>query len=1643
MNRSTVLDSYVWVRKDVLKEIRSGNNLSKNWKPCGTTTQTSTRKRGRDSWQWIRAKLCATTLKQQERKDLATSPYGQVRLRRVSANDSGNATSSSPIAQHHVTILVDDPEAGHELQNQKFSFETSPEEPLILMANTWWHTGAAAPQDLTSLSHLHEPAVVYCLRKRYEADLIYTYTGRILLALNPFRQIQSLYGQQVIEKYRQDSSSVQDRPPHVYATAQDAYSAMLREGQNQSILVSGESGAGKTVTTKIILGYLTTLSKWKVIESAGETTGGIESQVVHSNPILESFGNARTLRNDNSSRFGKFIDVRFQCNGHLKSASIQTYLLEKVRLIAPGQGERNFHIFYELLAGLSHRERDEVGLGNARGPEDFCMTAVSGMFDRRDGVEDLKTYRDLRTALTSIKMADNDQQQLFSVCCALLHSSNLSFIESSAGASEIDSSNPSLRAALNLFGVSLEAFGQSLCCTAIEARGEVFYKTLSTAQATKALEALIKATYSAMFQTIVNWINLSIAKSDHRENAKQDLSIGVFDIFGFESFDVNSFEQLCINFCNEALQQQFNQYVFKQEQAEYQREGIEWSFMSFPDNQDVLDLIEKKHEGILSILDEQNLIPRCTDQSFARAIYEKCADHPRFSVECSQKIAGTFCIEHYAGIVEYNTTSFLEKNKDELPKETTELLKSSSISFIAGLGADLAKSRSASSNGEGRRVFRRPNSSLVKESVGSQFTRQLRELRAKIEKTAPHYIRCLKPNDLLVPGSFSSVIIADQLRCAGVLEAIRVSRVGFSQRYPHQEFIRRYQMLARGHVPKHRRFYSEKDLCEVVVNAIVVLIRSSIATTVSEHKSPQGMQRSDSEDKLGIQMGRSKVFLRRFAFECLEMLRHQLLGKAATTIQARGRTIIARNRFLSASYSALVLQRWARRLPAARLASAARQHRCATKIQSQWRGFVAERYFFAALFISMWCQRSYRGMVAREIYACILLELKIEMIQRTWRQFRRRRRHQSYACAATKIQLKVRSNQARVKVRELRSEARNVNLIKQQRDIFREESLRLRREVLSPKEQLPLTRDAESLEVLRLKNEIAALKSQLFGLEVTPASTPETKERGNSGIYRHVIPSHAISPDVRLLPRSELQFSPNVHGNPSVVSDSSILSRSILEDVDEEEGEVDPSWESPSPAASPSSAHGIIALEIDCNHEVRRNVQLTPISARSHVMATSMRGPLLRTPFREQVSAFHQAIALGDEVLTSSILDRSEYCHLLVNEPNAIGKSPLHIAASLANFALVQTLLDYGAAANCQDIDGNTPLHMCTNVDVTGLLLLTGMANPNIPNNAGYCALHVAVSRLDIASVQFLLRCHADVNVADDAHWLTPLHLLTSGTDFSGTVKNSGHQRRKIANLLCEVKSPVPTDVDFQDKNGNTPLHNIAILEIEEACVLLQILLENGAQPNLANLRGQTPLHLLCHNDSLRDLGVMQEMLYNMLYHGAEPNIPSQSGCTALHLSLYHRDIDSAVQLMRRGSELHLLWNKPKRWTSFWEEMGTTDVLALDMVSDENSLHRLLAAISRPQKWAPNRPWCMHCKTMLGSFARSLHCRHCGRLVCGACSQQSLTPDYFPKSFEIYENSWVCIVCEQILISRKDGEVEIHPSTSSINEGTATSQSSF
>jgi myosin V len=761
------------------------------------------------------------------------------------------------------------------------------ETSWIHRCNDWWFSSfPEPPSDLTQLEQLHEPAVLYCLYRRYSAlaqPQIYTYTGKILIAINPFTHLPHLYGEDVMHLYhschssnRQDISQPHKSsslPPHIYAVAQDAYGSAVYSLQsdstnrveNQCILVSGESGAGKTVTTKIILQYLAVSSQQIVSSSdhrpvkplstgpanAPLTMNGnvrrIELQVLESNPILESFGNARTIRNDNSSRFGKFMEMQFDPTGCLVSATIETYLLEKVRLISQSIGERNYHIFYEILApplsgGLSPQERRVLHV-TGKTVRDFHMTCISDTFDRRDNVKDRDTYRELRNALDIVGFTRQEQFDLFTVVCALLYTSNLTFVadigtSSSGDASSLNVTNPSLRCALELLGVDLATFNNALCTCSIEARGETLIKHLPIDRAMKAVEAFIKTTYAALFSYIVRKINGFIAVQPQHTTSMdptsstltcKTVSIGVLDIFGFESFHRNSFEQLCINYCNEALQQQFNRYIFVLEQQEYEREDIDWWYISFPDNQDVLDLIEKRHDGILSILDEQSRLPRCTDATFANAVYQKCSGNSRFEASKSMKAQFAFAIQHYAGFVAYETEGFIEKNQDELPKSTTELLQSSANQFFATLGNELSHacenvgqvSPSPNGHGRGNKQLQRASSSLLRDSVGTQFSSQLKLLRNKIESTIPHYVRCLKPNDDLIPNSFDACIIADQLRCAGVIEAIRVSRVGFPHRFFHDHFIHRYGLLERAVLAQHVKARAcNKEICHALVNLL-------------------------------------------------------------------------------------------------------------------------------------------------------------------------------------------------------------------------------------------------------------------------------------------------------------------------------------------------------------------------------------------------------------------------------------------------------------------------------------------------------------------------------------------------------------------------------------------------------------------------------------------------------------------------------------------------------------------------------------------------------------------------------------------------------------------------------------------------------
>jgi myosin-5 len=952
------------------------------------------------------------------------------------------------------------------------------------------HDEGTFPDDLITLTHLHEPEVVHCLRQRYLYDKIYTSTGPILLALNPFKNCKKLYSKKVMEEYWARGElfmkGIIDEdnplPPHVYSIADHSFRIMMQtfeenktapmkrgsiKGANvklsdQSILVSGESGAGKTVTTKFIMQYLATLSERTShgVDSAEGTAsaGGqtIEQQVLQSNPILESFGNARTIRNDNSSRFGKFIEIKFNNHGTLVGASIETYLLEKVRLISQAEGERNYHIFYELFC-MDDSELKKYHL-EIYNPEDFNMTNQSGTYDRRDGVEDFETYDDLKKAMRILGMSEEEQETAFTIPAAALHASNVTFVATSNDESELDYDNAHLDPFVNLMGLTKDALEKALCYLKIKAGKEHHIRTLPKAKAEKGMEALVKAFYGALFAFLVRRINSSItvkdSTGDRRSRGSSSLdqaTIGVLDIFGFESFKHNSFEQLCINYCNEALQQQFNLFVLKNEQAEYNREGIEWSFISFPDNQDVLDLIDKKGSGILNILDDQCRAPGTTDKTFCIDLYKKCTGHPRFEADFRQVGAELFGVKHYAGPVEYCTVGFVEKNRDELPKEATDLLLGSTSEMVQELAAILSDTSETSGARSRSKSPSRHGTSSVKVTVGGQFSRQLHDLRDKIDLTSPHYVRCLKPNDLLLPDHFNPLIISDQLRYAGVIEAVRVSRIGYPHRYTHSSFVARYRILTIAEIKKAQRATKKIKPVDVVVRGVAAKVWKVQCARQLAQGGYQEEEKKDEEPpslmSVGIQVGKTKVFLRREAYEILEHLRSGKNAEAAILIQKTGRRYIDRHFYTAFRHDVIVIQCCARIKKAKEIVNERRIHYRATRIQTMWRRGIAQRHFFVTLAVAKWIQRVQRGRSGRRRYETLNRTRKAIVLQKSWRGQVDRKKYESVLAAILTLQCAFRSCHARHTLKNLRVQARDLGSAVAERDALRLDVQNLRHQL--------------------------------------------------------------------------------------------------------------------------------------------------------------------------------------------------------------------------------------------------------------------------------------------------------------------------------------------------------------------------------------------------------------------------------------------------------------------------------------------------------------------------------------------------------------------------------------------------------------------
>ncbi|KAJ0039222.1 hypothetical protein Pint_23231 [Pistacia integerrima] len=651
--------------------------------------------------------------------------------------------------------------------------------------------------DLMQLSYLNEPAVLYNLQYRYKQDTIYTKAGPVLVAINPFKKVP-LYGNDYIEAYKNKSIE----SPHVYAITDTAIREMTRDEVNQSIIISGESGAGKTETAKIAMQYLAALGGGS----------GIEYEILKTNPILEAFGNAKTSRNDNSSRFGKLIEIHFSETGKISGAKIQTFLLEKVinflliyysllpilsvlllnnvfiylvyyeqsRVVQCAEGERSYHIFYQLCAGAPSSLREKLNLMNAN---EYKYLRQSSCYSIAR-VDDAEEFRVVVEALDIVHVSKEDQESVFAMLAAVLWLGNVSF-------TVIDNENhveavadEALITVAKLIGCNIEDLNLALSTRKMRVGNDIIVQKLTLSQAIDTRDALAKSIYACLFEWLVEQINKSLAVGKRRTGR----SISILDIYGFESFDRNSFEQFCINYANERLQQHFNRHLFKLEQEEYIQDGIDWAKVDFEDNQDCLNLFEKKPLGLLSLLDEESMFPNGTDLTFANKLKQHLNSNSCFRGEREK----AFTVRHYAGEVSYNTTGFLEKNRDLLHLDSIQLLSSCSCHLPQIFASNMLAQSDKPVVGPS---YKAGGADSQKQSVATKFKGQLFQLMQRLETTTPHFIRCIKPNNFQSPGSYEQGLVLQQLRCCGVLEVVRISRSGFPTRMSHQKFARRYGFL--------------------------------------------------------------------------------------------------------------------------------------------------------------------------------------------------------------------------------------------------------------------------------------------------------------------------------------------------------------------------------------------------------------------------------------------------------------------------------------------------------------------------------------------------------------------------------------------------------------------------------------------------------------------------------------------------------------------------------------------------------------------------------------------------------------------------------------------------------------------------------
>ena len=646
---------------------------------------------------------------------------------------------------------------------------------------------------MAELTHLNEASVVHNLHMRYQADLIYTYSGLFLVAINPYCLLP-IYTNEYINIYK--GQSREDTKPHIFAMADEAFRNLVEEGENQSILVTGESGAGKTENTKKVIQYLAAVAHSdSPVKNKVQQHSNLSQQILRANPILEAFGNAQTVRNNNSSRFGKFIRIEFTRTGTIAGAFIDWYLLEKSRVVKLNSQERNYHVFYQLLKGADRQMKRDFFM-EEMDVEDFAYTKDGN--DTITGVSDRDEWKSLIEAFSIMGFSDKEQLATLRTVAAVLHLGNITVVKENRAADQArlaPDAKVHAEKVCRLLGIPVEPFLKGLLHPRVKAGREWVEKVQTPEQVRLAIDALSKGIYERGFGDLVTRINRQLDRTGM--GLDDSHFIGVLDIAGFEIFEENSFEQLCINYTNEKLQQFFNHHMFVLEQEEYAREQIEWKFIDFGhDLQPTIDLIELPNPiGIFSCLDEDSVMPKATDKSFTEKLHSLWdRKTPKYRPSRPGHGHG-FMLTHYAAEVEYSTEGWLEKNKDPLNDNVTRLLAASTDKHVSALFADCGDGEDESGATRSRvkkGLFR---------TVAQRHKEQLGTLMAQLHSTHPHFVRCIIPNHKKRPKQLSAPLVLDQLRCNGVLEGIRIARTGFPNRLPFSEFRQRYEVLCRN-MPK-------------------------------------------------------------------------------------------------------------------------------------------------------------------------------------------------------------------------------------------------------------------------------------------------------------------------------------------------------------------------------------------------------------------------------------------------------------------------------------------------------------------------------------------------------------------------------------------------------------------------------------------------------------------------------------------------------------------------------------------------------------------------------------------------------------------------------------------------------------------------